>query len=172
MNLFQLFKAALMEPKKQAAVRILGIGRIMQYIFALILLMTIISFTELAFGFGDVTSETEGLLQYIEDIRWLLYPFAFLFLFVSTTLYHFIKISFFAWAGLGMLRFMKRKGEYRHLWRTTALAVTVPTILSLAASYITSSLWISMLAASVTILYLYLAVRFYPKLPAAQKKRA
>jgi hypothetical protein len=170
-GLFQLFKAALVEPKKQAAVRMLGIGKIMQYIFVLIGLITALSFIELALGFGDVTSEMEGLLQYVEEIRWLLYPFAFVSLFVSTTLYHFIKISFFAWIGMGMVRLMKRKGEYRHLWRTTALAVTLPTLLSLAVSYITSGLLLPMLAASITVLYLYLAIRFYPKLPIAQKNR-
>nr|WP_316046266.1 hypothetical protein [Planococcus glaciei] len=42
----------------------------------------------------------DGLLEFVEDIKWLLYPFAFIFLFVSTTLYQFVKISLFALIGL------------------------------------------------------------------------
>ncbi|PSL41187.1 uncharacterized protein DUF1189 [Planomicrobium soli] len=172
MNLFQLFKASLMEPKKQAAVRILTIGKILQYVFLFVLLMTLVSFVELAFGLGDVTNNMDGLLQYIEEIKWLLYPFALVFLFVTTTIYHFVKISFFAFVALGILNFKKRRGEYRHVWRTAALSVTLPTLISFAASFFTTSFWITAAASLLTVVYLYLAIGYYPKMPSAQKKNA
>ncbi|MDN7245773.1 DUF1189 family protein [Planococcus shenhongbingii] len=165
MNLFQLFKASLMEPKKQAAVRIMTIGKILRYVFALILLMTLVSFIELATGLGDTAGNMEGLLDFVEEIQFLLYPFAFVFLFVSTTLYHFVKISLFAMIGVAFVRLKKRKGEYRHLWRTAALAVTVPTLLSFAFSFFGVSFWVTMALSLLTILYLHLATNYYPKQP-------
>lgn len=171
-NLFQLFKASLMEPKKQAAVRILSIGRILRFVFIVILFMTIISFIELASGLGDTASTVEGLLEFVEEIEWLLYPFAFIFLFVSTTIYHFVKISFFAFLGLALLSLRKRRGEYRHLWRTAALAVTFPTFISYGLSFFDISLWISVLLGVLTLAYLCMAVSYYPKLPAGKNKSA
>lgn len=172
MNLFQLFKASLMEPKKQAAVRILTIGKIMRYVFVIVLLLTIVSFVELVLGFDDVTAGADDLMQYIEEIEWLLYPFAFVFLFVTTTVYHFVKISFFAFVALGLLNFKKRRGEYRHVWRTAALSVTVPTLISFAFSFFTANLWITAATSLLTIVYLYLAIGYYPKKPPMQKKNA
>ncbi len=172
MNIFQLFKASLMEPKKQAAVRILSIGRILRFVFVVILLMTIISFVELASGLGDTASTVEGLLEFVEEIEWLLYPFAFIFLFVSTTIYHFVKISLFAFIGIAILTLRKRRGEYRHLWRTAALSVTIPTFISFGLSFLDVSLWVSVLLGLLTIAYLYMAVSYYPKLPDAKNKPA
>lgn len=169
MNLFQLLKASLMEPKKQAAVRILPIGRIMRFVFLFILLLTIAAFIEFYNGLDSVSGDLEGLLVYIEEIEWLLYPLAFILLFVSTTLYHFIKISLFAWVGMALLKWLKRRGEYRQLWRTTALAVTFPTLLSFALGFFVENLWLPLLVSMLAIIYLYLAVKYYPKMPAARK---
>jgi len=171
-NLYQMFKASLMEPKKQAAVRILTIGKIMRFVFMIVLLMTIVSFAELALGLGEVTSGVRGLMQYIEEIAWLLYPFAFVFLFVTTTLYHFVKISLFAFVALGILNLRKRRGEYRHVWRTAALSVTLPTLLSYALSFLTLNVWVTAATSLLTVVYLYLAIGYYPKMPPAQKKNA
>ncbi|MDE4083707.1 DUF1189 family protein [Planococcus maritimus] len=169
MNLYQLFKASFMEPKKRAAVRIMPIGRILKFVFLFIALLSLISFAEFALGIGSSSSELEGLLQFIEEIEWLLYPFALVFLFVSTTLYHFIKISVFAAFGYGFLALLKRRGEYRHMWRTAALAVTVPTIVAFVASFWTNNLWISLATSIWTLFLLYSAARFYPKAPPAKK---
>ena len=61
-NLYQLFKASLMEPKKQAAVRIMTIGKIMQFIFVFVALLTVASFVEWILGLGDTTSSIDGLI--------------------------------------------------------------------------------------------------------------
>ena len=169
MNIFQLLKARLMEPKKQAAVRILPIGKIMRFVFLFILLLTIAAFIEFVNGLDSVSGDLEGLLLYIEEIEWLLYPLAFVLLFVSTTLYHFIKISLFAWIGMAILKWMKRRGEYRQLWRTAALAVTFPTIITFALGFIVENQWLLFLLSLLTIGYLYLAIKYYPKMPPLRK---
>lgn len=171
MNIYQLFKASLMEPKRQAAVRILTIGKIMQFIFIFVALLTIVSFIEWIFGLGDATSNVEGLIQFVEEIEWLLYPFALVFLFVSTTLYHFIKISLFALIAVVILNARKRRGEYRHLWRTTALSVTIPTLLAFILSFFDLGFAVSLATSLLTILYLYLAIGYYPKKPPLQRKQ-
>lgn len=168
-NVFQLLKASLMEPKKQAAVRILPIGKIMRFVFLFILVLTIAAFIEFVNGLDTVSEDLEGLLQYIEEIEWLLYPLAFVLLFVSTTLYHFIKISVFAGIGVGLLRWMNRRGEYRQLWRTAALAVTFPTIITFAVGYVVENQWLLFLLSLLTIAYLYLAIKYYPKKPPVRK---
>lgn len=169
MNIYQLLKASLMEPKKQAAVRILTIGKIMRFVFLFILLLTIVAFIEFLSGLDSVSGELDGLLLYIEEIEWLLYPLAFISLFVSTTLYHFIKISLFAWIGMAILKMRNRRGEYRHLWRTAALSVTFPTILSYTADFFVENGWLPLLLTLLSVVYLYLAVRYYPKMPPQRK---
>lgn len=169
-NIYQLFKASLMEPKKQAAVRIMTIGKIMQFVFIFVALLTAVSFVELLLGLGDTASSVEGLIEFVEQIEWLLYPFALLFLFVSTTLYHFIKISLFAWIAVMILKARKRRGEYRHLWRTTALSVTIPTLLAFGLSFLDLGFSVSLATSLLTLLYLYLAIGYYPKKPPLQKK--
>ncbi|WP_203339833.1 DUF1189 family protein [Planococcus beijingensis] len=171
MNLYQLFKASLMEPKRQAAVRIMTIGKIMQFIFVFIAILTIVSFAEWVFGLGDATGNIDGLVEFVEEIEWLLYPFALVFLFVSTTLYHFIKISLFALVAVAILNIRKRRGEYRHLWRTTALSVTIPTLLAFILSFWDLGFAVSLITSLLTILYLYLAIGYYPKKPPVQQKR-
>ena len=154
-----------MEPKKQAAVRILSIGKLMRYVFLFILLLTLVAFTEFVIGLNSVSGDLEGLLTYIEEIEWLLYPLAFVLLFVSTTLYHFIKISLFAWIGMGILKILNRRGEYRHLWRTAALSVTFPTILSFAVGFLVKNEWLPLVISLSTLVYLYMAIKYYPKKP-------
>lgn len=169
-NLFQLLKISLSNPKKQAAARILPIGKIMQFVFAIILVLTLISYFNLLTGLSTTASDLDGLLEYVEKIQWLLYPFAFLALFVSTTAVHFVKISFFALIGMAILLIKKKKGEYRHLWRTAALAVTGPTFLSVILSYFGAGLFGSLLSAILTSFFLWAAVRFYPNLPQTSPK--
>lgn len=168
-TLYQLFKASFMEPKKRAAVRILPIGRIMRFVFLFITLLTVASFVEFTLGISSSSSELVGLLQFIDDIEWLLYPFVLVSLFVSTTLYLFVKISAFAAIGLWFLKLLKRRGEYRHMWRTAALAVTLPTLVAYVLSFWFASLWITLLTSLWTLYLLYNAARFYPKIPPQKK---
>lgn len=163
MNLFQLFKASLHSPKKIAIFRLISIGKVMQYIFIFIFLLTIISFIQFINGISVQQSSMEGLLEYFEDIQWLLYPFAFVFLFVLNTLFSFIRVSIFAYIGTFILYIMKRRGDYRHLWRTALFASTISMILSLVVAILQlENGYIQLIIYAITFVYLVLACRFYP----------
>ncbi|ANU28331.1 DUF1189 family protein [Planococcus versutus] len=170
LNIYQLVKASLMEPKKQAAVRIMTIGKIMRFVFIFITVLTVVSFIEWVIGLNNTSSSIDGLVEFVEEIEWLLYPFGFIFLFVSTTIYHFLKISLFALIGLVMLNARNRRGEYRHLWRTAALSVTFPTLLAFVLSYFNLGFGVTFATSLLTILYLYSAIGYYPKKPSARKE--
>ena len=70
MNLFQLFKASLHSPKKIATFRLIPIGKVMQYIFIYIFLLTTIAFVQFINGISIQQSNMEGLLEYFQDIQW------------------------------------------------------------------------------------------------------
>jgi len=72
---------------------------------------------------------------------------------------------------VAILNLRKRRGEYRHLWRTTALSVTIPTLLAFILSFWDFGFAVSLITSLLTILYLYLAIGYYPKKPSMQQKR-
>ncbi|MEI4770892.1 DUF1189 family protein [Psychrobacillus sp. FJAT-51614] len=163
MNLFQLFKASLLSPKKIAAFRLIPIGKVMQYIFIYILIITSISFVQFINGMSVQQANMEGLLEYFQEIRWLLYPFSFVFLFVLNTLLIFVRISILAYVGVIILSLLKRKGEYRHLWRSTLFASTIPMLLSIVvALFNISNGYIQLVIYVITFIYLFLACKNYP----------
>ena len=163
MNLYQLFKASLHSPKKIAAFRLIPIGKVMQYVFIYIFLMTAISFIGFVNGISEQQQNVEGLIEYFSDISWLIYPFAFIFLFVLNTMLIFVRISIFAYLGTLILQLLKRRGEYRHLWRTTLFASTVPMVLSILLAILHWSNDIFQIGIYVvTFVYLYLSLKYYP----------
>ncbi|MET0786063.1 MAG: 4-hydroxy-3-methylbut-2-en-1-yl diphosphate synthase, partial [Paenisporosarcina sp.] len=115
MSLRQLFIASLLEPKKMAAFRIISIGKVIQYVFIFIILITIFSFFQFAFGIQNQSSSYAGLIEYIDGMEWILYPFAFIIQFVMSTLFVFSRISIMAIVGFYLLKMMKRRGDYRHV---------------------------------------------------------
>jgi len=162
----QLFIDSLIHPKKLAAYRLLTIGKTIQYVFLLIALVTIYSFVQFLTGVSEITYNIQGLTEYVDDIQWLLYPFAFLLLTLTSTILLFIRISIYAFVGFCLLKLMHRRGEYRHMWRTAALAITWSTLLTVLFSILKSSNIISTLIGIViTIVILILAAQKYPKIP-------
>lgn len=163
MSLFQLFTASLHSPKKMAAFRLIPIGKVMQYVFIYVFFMTAISFVGFINGISEQQQNVEGLIDYFSDIQWLIYPFAFLFLFVLNTMFIFVRISIVAYIGTLILLFLKRRGEYRHLWRTTLFASTVPMVLSIVFALLQwSNDWIQLVIYAVTFVYLYMSLKYYP----------
>lgn len=159
---WQLLKDALLYPKKHAAYRLLPIGKIIQYIFLLSTIITIISFIQFVLGF----SEIEGLQQYIGEIKWLLYPLSLLFLVTMNTALLFIRISIYAAIGILIIHLLHRRGEYRMLWRTATFSMTCGFLVSAILSFFNiTSLWVSFSSALITLLYLYIAIQKYPKQP-------
>lgn len=172
MNHSQLFIDSLIHPKKLAAYRLLPIGKVIQYTFLLITIVTVFSFGRFTAGMSvntfDMTS-INGLTEYIEGIKWLLYPVTFIMLFVFTTMLIFGQIALYALAGLFILKVMKRRGEYRHIWRTTTFAMTWAILISMISDYLPiNSTIISVFSLLLTVTLLTIAFTKYPKQPIAK----
>ncbi|MET1014253.1 MAG: DUF1189 family protein [Paenisporosarcina sp.] len=163
MSLRQLFIASLLEPKKMAAFRIISIGKVIQYVFIFIILITIFSFFQFAFGIQNQSSSYAGLIEYIDGMEWILYPFAFIIQSVMSTLFVFSRISIMAIVGFYLLKLMKRRGDYRHVWRTTAFAYSLPTVISFIMLLIgVGETLIFVVTHSLSFIYLYVALNYYP----------
>ncbi|NLY78609.1 MAG: DUF1189 family protein [Lysinibacillus sp.] len=161
----QLFIHSLFQPKKLASYRLLTIGKVIQYVFILVTIVTIISFVQFLTGVNETALQFEDLQQYVKVIQWLLYPFALLFLFLTSTTLLFLRISIYALVGTILLKIMKRRGEYRHMWRTSAFAITWSTLLSILFVYLPiPSLFGTSINVIITIILLIIAASKYPKL--------
>ncbi|MEY9973739.1 phage shock protein PspC (stress-responsive transcriptional regulator) [Lysinibacillus sp. RC46] len=165
----QLFIDSLIHPKKLAAYRLLPIGKVIQYTFLLITVVTVFSFGRFTAGMSvdafDMNS-LNGITEYIEDVKWVLYPVTFIMLFVFTTMLIFAQIALYAVAGLLILKVMKRRGEYRHIWRTTTFAMTWAILISMLADYLPiNSTIISVFSLFLTVTLLIVAITKYPKQP-------
>jgi len=160
----QLFLAAIHEPKKLAAFRLLPIGRVIRYVFLFILLMTLVSFTRFSLGDAELFEASPELNEYSKTIGGLIYPMAFIFQFVIATFYVFVRISIFAAIGIGIGKLMRRRTEYRFIWRTTAIAITVPLLLTIFLDFFHYQETFSNLFSSlIHIGYLLTALKYYPK---------
>lgn len=159
----QLFIDSLISPKTLGAYRILSIGKVMQYAFLMIALLT-------AFSFGQfVTSGTDAIFGYSEietyanEISWIVYPIAVVFLFVLNTSIYFIKVSLYALAGQFFVKPMKRRGEYRQVWRTSVFACTWATILTMLGHlFPLSSTILTLISIFITMLFIIIALTKYP----------
>lgn len=146
-----------------AAFRLIPIGKVMQYIFSYIFIMSIISFVYFINGISEQQESMEGLLEYFSQIQWLLYPFSFLFLFVLNTLFIFVRISIFAYIGSIFLLMRKRKGEFRHIWRTALFSSTVPMLLTILFALLNfSNNYIQLLIYILSLVIIVLATKYYP----------
>lgn len=165
MKFYQLFKASVHEPKKLAAFRLLPIGKVISYVFYFIAIMAILSIFRYSIGDATIFYASPELQKYIETIGWLIYPVAFVFQLIISTFYIFFRISFFALLGVLLLKLMKRKGEYRHLWRTSAISITVPILLTISFEFfpiiLPFSMWIT---SAVHLFYIATAIKYYPKM--------
>lgn len=162
----QIFIDSLVHPKKLAAYRLLTIGKTIQYVFLLIAVVTVYSFYQFLTGVTETSYNIQGLTEYVEDIQWLLYPFAFVLLTLTSTIVIFIRISIYAFVGVIVLKIMHRRGEYRHLWRTAALAVTWSTLLTVLFSILRiSSIISTIIGIIITTVILIVAATKYPKIP-------
>ena len=129
MKFHQLFKAAIHEPKKLAAFRLLPIGKVFRYVFIFVCIVySHYHSSAILQGMQYLFESSPELIEHGETIGGLIYPIAFLLQLVISTFYIFIRISIFAYIGILLLKLMKRRGEYRHMWRTSAIAMTVPIL--------------------------------------------
>ncbi|MCM3387927.1 DUF1189 domain-containing protein [Ureibacillus chungkukjangi] len=162
----QIFIDSLIHPKKLAAYRLLTIGKTIQYVFLLIAILTIYPFIQFLTGVTETSFNIQGLTEYVKDIQWLLYPFALVLLTLSSTILLFLIISVYAYVGVVLLKLMHRRGEYRHMWRTAALAITWSTLLTVLFSILNiTSIFSNLPGILITISILILASTKYPKIP-------
>ena len=160
----QLFIDSLINPKKLAAYRILSIGKVIQYVFLLITLMTAFSLGQFFNSDADQIFAYEEIKEFASDLKWLVYMIAIIFLFIMNSLVLFAKISIYAYAGKILLTPMKRRGEYRQVWRSAAFAITWEVILSIVLSLFPISSTVTLLLfIFITMLVLIIALANYPK---------
>ncbi|WP_342525418.1 DUF1189 family protein [Chryseomicrobium sp. FSL W7-1435] len=166
MTLFKVFTSSLTSIKKIAAFRLMPMGKTMQYIFLFIFLFTLLAFLEFTTQIGTSAGQLDGVVDYFEEIDWLLYPFAFLLLFVIQTLLFFTQISLVAAVAWLAAPIMKRRADYRFLWRSTLFANTWSFLL-LLISYLVfeDSPVVHGISYALTLVIVLLALRYYPKLP-------
>ncbi len=106
----------------------------------------------LSTGVNEDLFNIDGLTDYMADIQWILYPFAFVFLFVINSLLIFAQISLYALVGLFFIKAMQRRGEYRQIWRTAAFAITWATLLSIIFEiFQLSSNWVTLIGIFITM---------------------
>ncbi len=165
MKFHQLFKAAIHEPKKLAAFRLLKIGKVFQYTFLFVTLFTVISF--IRYIVGDAVFEASPeLLEHGKKIGWIIYPIAFILQLVISTFYIFLRISVFSYVGIVLLRLMKRRGEYRFMWNTSAIAITVPILVTIMLDFFpAASSYSTAVTSLIHIVYIATAAKYYPKMP-------
>lgn len=168
----QLFLSSIHEPKKLAAFRLLPIGKVFQYVFLFVILSTLVSFVRFLMGDIVLFGSSQELIEYAETVGGLIYPMAFVLQLVISTFYLFIRVSFFGLIGLGILKLFKRRGEYRHMWRTAAISITVPILVSLILDIVNVGASFNFpITAALHVIYLLLAAKHYPKQPTAKSSR-
>ena len=166
MKFQQLFYASFYQPRKLAAFRLLSIGKVFKYVFSFVLLFTLISFIRFFAGDSLLFQSSPELIEYGERIGWLIYPIAFIMQLVINTFYIFLRISLFAYAGTLILKFMKRRGDFLHIWRTSAIALTVPILVAIVLDFFPVMANFDLLiTSSIHLTYIALAIKYYPKKP-------
>lgn len=161
----QLFIDSLIHPKKLATFRIMSIGKVIQYVFLLIAIITAFSLGQFINSGAEQVFTYEEIENFAADLKWLVYPIAVVFLFIMNSLVLFAKISLYAFAGSFLLKPMNRRGEYRQIWRTTAFAITWETLVSILFSvFPISSTATTLISIFITMTILILALTKYPLL--------
>lgn len=159
----QLLTDSLLHPKKLAAYRILSIGKVIQYVFLLVLLLTCFSLGQFTTnGQANIFSYNE-ITDYAANLKFLVYPIAIVFLFIMNALILFTKISIYGYAGYLLSKSLKRRCEYRQVWRTTAFAITWETLLSIVFTlFPLPSLFTTLVSIFITMLLIIVALTKYP----------
>lgn len=166
MKFHQIFLASLYEPKKLAAFRLLSIGKVFSYIFIFVTIFTLISFVRFSTEDVALFENAPDLLEHAQTIGWLIYPIAFLLQLVISVFYIFIRISIFAYIGVFILNMRKKRFDYLQIWRTTAIAMTVPIIFTIGFDFFYIAESISLLISSIIhFTYIFLATKYYPNQP-------
>lgn len=171
MKYHQIFKSSLYEFKKLAAFRLLPIGKVFSYVFIFIFLFTAISFARFIFGDDVLFDASPDLQEHSKTIGSLIFPIAFILQLVISTFYIFIRVSVFAYVGSLIMKIMKRRGQYLHIWRTSAIALTLPILITIVLDFFPNMKSSGLIISSmIHLAYIVLAIKYYPKAPQLQRK--
>jgi hypothetical protein len=163
MKFHQLFIASIYEPKKLAAFRLLPIGRVFKYVFMFIFLFTVISFGRFYLNDELLLEQNHELIEHGQKIGWLIYPMALLLQLVISTFYVFIRITIFAYIGSLFLKLRRKRGNYLQIWRTSAIAMTVPMLFTIGFDFFPEIAANGFLLTSIVhLLYILTAIKYYP----------
>ncbi|WP_411747085.1 DUF1189 family protein, partial [Psychrobacillus psychrotolerans] len=62
-----------------------------------------------------------------------------------------------------ILLLRKRKGEFRHIWRTTLFASTIPMIISIILAILqVSNNYLQLVIYTLTLIIIFLTTKYYP----------
>lgn len=81
--------------------------------------------------FSDMTITDEKLVDFIrktDSLKWIFLPILILISYIFTSGVKFIEVTLLAVIGIGLVKFLQKNLQYRHLWRLAAYSVTLPTI--------------------------------------------
>ncbi|OLN23371.1 hypothetical protein BTO30_05250 [Domibacillus antri] len=169
MSIFKQFIKSLFSPKHIAAFRMQGIGKTINYLFFLALLMCV---PMIVYMFLYVISGSESAKGIVEAelpvlaLKGDIMPVVFVTYYLLVSFILFVKVSIFGGTGLLIARILKKRAEYRHTFRMAAYAVTLPAIitiiLELAGWTLPSGYLLDWL---ITGAMLYAAVRYLPGAP-------
>ncbi len=161
----QLFLHSLIKPKMLAAYRILSIGKIIQYTFLLVLLMTAFSLGQFVNNGIISINSYEGIANYAQNLQWLIYIISAIFSFTMNTLILYAKISLYALVAVLFAKPFLRRAEYRHLWRTAALAITWEVIITIVFStFSINSTVTTIFCIVITMTLVFIALSKYTKI--------
>jgi hypothetical protein len=167
----QLMIHSLIHPKKLAAFRILPIGKVIQYTFLLVAIMTAFSFGQFVQNGISSIQLYEEIQDYAEDLEWLIYFISVVLSFIMNTLLLYAKISAYAFVGLLVGKSMNRKLEYRHIWRTAAFAITWEVFLSILFTSISLNNIVSTIVVMfITIGIIIISLTKYPIIKGSVKQ--
>lgn len=162
---FQLFIHSLTNPQKLGVYRILSVGKVIQYTFILVLIMTAFSFGEFLIIGVDSINGYDEIQEYAENLQWLIYVISVALAFIINTMVLYAKISVYAFVALLFTKSMSKRAEYRQLWRTTTFAITWEILLGSSLKFFGfTSNWMTILYTVITITFIIIALRKYPKL--------
>ncbi|WP_046178789.1 DUF1189 family protein [Domibacillus tundrae] len=172
MPLYKQFIKSLYSPKHIAAFRLQGIGKTIQYLFALALVMSLPAFIAASFY---MTAGNESAKKTVEEVLPLLMmdqntfifiPVALFFYYILLSFMLFLKASIFAGVGLVVVSRLKKRGDYRHLFRMAAYALSLSALLTTLAEL---AHWTFPYAYAVDWLLiagmLFLSIRYLPGAP-------
>lgn len=105
-----------------------------------------------------------SFIENIDESKVVFLPVFFTIFYLFTAGLGFIKISIFAAIGLLYANLMGRNLVYRHSWRLTAFAITLPTVFfSIMTLLNTTVPGSTLIDWTVTLIMIYLSIRELPK---------